>query len=66
MKMNWKVVMAIAAVFLIMTEFAFLFRWQLITASSQNSIVAYQLDRWTGNVYWMRNMGPKQPVQSTE
>ena len=48
--MVWKVVLVIAAV--VMVLFAVLFRYELVGVSTGSA--AYRLDRWTGEVIWIR------------
>ena len=32
-------------------EIAWLFRWEVVPAPTEDASMAYQLDRWTGTVY---------------
>lgn len=45
--------LAIAAVLLLAIELAWLLRWEVIPVQTQEIPVAYQLDRWSGNVYFL-------------
>jgi len=41
----------IAALVVVAVEIAWLSRWDIVPASTEDHPVAYQLDRWTGAVY---------------
>jgi hypothetical protein len=41
----------VVLVVLVGIEIAWLTRWQLVAASTEDHAMAYQLDRWTGTVY---------------
>ena len=40
-----------AALVVVAVEIAWLSRWDIVPASTEDHPVAYQLDRWTGAVY---------------
>jgi hypothetical protein len=41
----------VALVVLVGIEIAWLFRWEIVPAPTEDLSMAYQLDRWTGTVY---------------
>jgi len=42
------------AVFILLgIEIAWLSRWEVVTAPTEDVPMAYQLDRWTGTVYFL-------------
>ena len=41
----------VAMLIVVVVEIAWLFRWELVPASTEEHATAYQLDRWTGAVY---------------
>ena len=43
----------LAAVIVVAVEAAWLARWEVIPVQTQQLPVAYQLDRWTGNIYFL-------------
>ena len=45
--------LAVAVLVLLGIEIAWLSRWEVVTASTEDLPVAYQLDRWTGTVYFL-------------
>ena len=42
-----------AVLVLLGIEIAWLFRWEVVTAPTEDVPMAYQLDRWTGTVYFL-------------
>jgi hypothetical protein len=49
--------LVIAVVVLVGIEIAWLFRWELVAAPTEDLPMAYQLDRWTGAVYLLGGPG---------
>jgi hypothetical protein len=49
MQFYWKLIVAL--VVLAGIEIAWLARWEVVPASTEDHPMAYQLDRWTGAVY---------------
>jgi len=43
--------LAVAVLILLGIEIAWLARWEVVTAPTEDAPMAYQLDRWTGTVY---------------
>jgi hypothetical protein len=41
----------VAVIVLVGIEMAWLFRWEVVPAPTEEQPMAYQLDRWTGTVY---------------
>ena len=47
----------VALIVLAGIEIAWLTRWEIVAASTEDHPMAYQLDRWTGNVYLLGSSG---------
>ena len=45
--------LAVAVLILLGIEIAWLARWEVVTAPTEDAPMAYQLDRWTGAVYFL-------------
>lgn len=43
--------LVVAVLVLVGIEIAWLFRWEVVPAPTEDLPMAYQLDRWTGTVY---------------
>jgi len=62
MMVNAKI--AVALVILLAVEVAWLARWDIISADSMP--VAYQLDRWTGTIYFVQGMYGRQRIEDKQ
>ena len=49
--MQFYIRLIVALIALAGVEIAWLFRWEVVPASTEDHPIAYQLDRWTGAVY---------------
>ena len=45
--------LVVAVLVLLGIEIAWLSRWEVVTAPTEDVPMAYQLDRWTGTVYFL-------------
>ena len=45
--------LVVAVIVLAGIEIAWLYRWEVVTAPTEDAPMGYQLDRWTGTVYFL-------------
>jgi len=62
MDKNLKIICAIIAAFFIFQ--AWLFRYEIVAAGTDNGTAAYRLDRWTGSVAFVHRNGMRKIVNS--
>jgi hypothetical protein len=51
--MHFYTKLVVAVVVLVGIEIAWLYRWEVVPASTEELPIAYQLDRWTGAVHFL-------------